>query len=347
MPAGGKAGDPWDSWVNPTSVLGGRARRLRAAYLAAFFLVCDARRLSDDAMVEYFRRRAVGAGVAAGSSPSAGIFVLSDDAEYLFDGLTSRALPLVILSGCAASLRSCCSCGGPPRGPRSPRSSRSSGRRRLGGRASAAKLMPSAIQPDCSASHSEPRPPRAGVGLPGHAPVARGGQETETRSRGPIPGPTPVRARARGAEQLGAEQLAAVDSRRVASPRSTHGSSCGFPSRCMTPLLSVDDVDFEAWRAIASPDLVATRFTWTALHTGEFNGVPASNRPVRVCGDAFDRIKKRPAPGSSGRVVLHLVRPREGRIVVRMNATTTAMMTCGVTEIPSDPSNSTASRVEG
>ena len=27
-----------------------------------------------------------------------GIFVLSNDAEYLFDGLTSRALPLVILS---------------------------------------------------------------------------------------------------------------------------------------------------------------------------------------------------------------------------------------------------------
>lgn len=96
---------------------------------------------------------------------------------------------------------------------------------------------------------------------------------------------------------------------------------------------SVDDVDFEAWRAIASPDLVAsanggdtmnreefegmvrgivgafsigrhiigsqvvegdtvaTRLTWTALHTGEFNGVPASNRPVRVCGDAFDRIE--------------------------------------------------------
>ena len=49
-------------------------------------------------MVEYFRRRAVGAAVVAGVVAFVGIFVLHDDAEYVFDGLTSRALPLVILS---------------------------------------------------------------------------------------------------------------------------------------------------------------------------------------------------------------------------------------------------------
>ena len=49
---------------------------------------------------------------------------------------------------------------------------------------------------------------------------------------------------------------------------------------------------------VAEGDRVATRLTWTALHTGEFNGVPASNRPVRVCGDAFDRIQ-------DGRLVEH------------------------------------------
>lgn len=105
-------------------------------------------------------------------------------------------------------------------------------------------------------------------------------------------------------------------------------------------LEAADDGDFEAWRAIASPDLVAsanggdpmsrdefegmvhgilggfsngrhiieaqvaegdtvaTRLTWTALHTGEFNGVPASNRPVRISGDAFDRVE-------DGRLVEH------------------------------------------
>ena len=66
VPAGGKAGDPWDSWVNPTSILGGVLAVCLTAYLAAFFLVRDAGRLSDEAMVAYFRRRATGAAVAAG-----------------------------------------------------------------------------------------------------------------------------------------------------------------------------------------------------------------------------------------------------------------------------------------
>jgi cytochrome d ubiquinol oxidase subunit II len=98
VPSGGKAGDPWDSWVNPTSVLGGVLAVCLTAYLAAFFLVRDADRLSDESMVGYFRRRATVAGLAAGLVAVVGIFVLSNDAEYLFDGLTSRALPLVILS---------------------------------------------------------------------------------------------------------------------------------------------------------------------------------------------------------------------------------------------------------
>jgi len=98
VPAGGKAGDPWHSWVNPTSVLGGVLAVCLTAYLAAVFLVRDADRLSDKTMVAYFRRRAIGAGAAAGLVAVVGIFVLSDDAPYLFDGLTSRALPLVILS---------------------------------------------------------------------------------------------------------------------------------------------------------------------------------------------------------------------------------------------------------
>jgi len=98
VPAGGKAGDPWDSWVNPTSILGGVLAVCLTAYLAAFFLVRDADRLADEAMVAYFRRRATAAAVAAGVVAIAGIFVLANDADYLFDGLTSRALPLVILS---------------------------------------------------------------------------------------------------------------------------------------------------------------------------------------------------------------------------------------------------------
>jgi cytochrome d ubiquinol oxidase subunit II len=62
------------------------------------YLIWDARRFADDDMVEYFRRRAIGASVAAGVIAFAGFFVLHDYARYVFDGLTSRALPLVLLS---------------------------------------------------------------------------------------------------------------------------------------------------------------------------------------------------------------------------------------------------------
>ena len=68
------------------------------AYLAAFFLVVDARRLADDAMVEYFRRRATASAVFAGVVGVVGIFVVSGDAPYVYGGLTSRALPVVVVS---------------------------------------------------------------------------------------------------------------------------------------------------------------------------------------------------------------------------------------------------------
>ena len=76
VPAGGEAGDPWTSWVNPTSILGGVLAVCVVAYLAAVYLVWDARRLSDDGMVEYFRRRAFAAGLVAGVVALVGIFVL-------------------------------------------------------------------------------------------------------------------------------------------------------------------------------------------------------------------------------------------------------------------------------
>jgi cytochrome d ubiquinol oxidase subunit II len=98
VPSGGKAGDPWSSWINPASILGGVLAVVVCAYLAAVYLVWDARRLGDEPMAEYFRRRAVVAAVVAGAVAFAGIFVLRSDARYVFDGLTSRALPFVIVS---------------------------------------------------------------------------------------------------------------------------------------------------------------------------------------------------------------------------------------------------------
>jgi cytochrome bd ubiquinol oxidase subunit II len=103
VPAGGQAGDPWSSWVNPTSILGGTLAVIVVAYLASIYLVWDAARLSDDDMIAYFRRRAVVAAVVAGLGACVGIFVLKADSPYLFDGLRSRGLPVVILSAFAGA----------------------------------------------------------------------------------------------------------------------------------------------------------------------------------------------------------------------------------------------------
>jgi cytochrome d ubiquinol oxidase subunit II len=101
VPAGGKAGDPIHSWINPTSILGGVLAIVVVSYLAAVFLVWDAAQQSNTEMVEYFRRRAIIAAVAAGVVAFVGLFVLHADAHYVFDGLKSRALALVILSAIA------------------------------------------------------------------------------------------------------------------------------------------------------------------------------------------------------------------------------------------------------
>jgi len=59
VPPGGRAGDPVDSWINPTSVVGGVLAVATAAYLSAVYLVWDARRLNETGR---FRRRWHGSG---------------------------------------------------------------------------------------------------------------------------------------------------------------------------------------------------------------------------------------------------------------------------------------------
>jgi cytochrome bd ubiquinol oxidase subunit II len=98
VPAGGQAGDPVDSWINLSSIHAGVLAVAAVAYLAAVYLVWDARRLGDTLMVDYFRRRALAAGAVVAILGLVGIFILRADAPYLFHGLATRALPLVILS---------------------------------------------------------------------------------------------------------------------------------------------------------------------------------------------------------------------------------------------------------
>ena len=96
VPAGGEAGDPVDSWINPTSMVSGVLAIAVIAYLAAVYLVWDARHQGDPDMVEYFRRRAAIAAVVVAALAVVGLVVLHDEASYVFDGLKSRGLPLVI-----------------------------------------------------------------------------------------------------------------------------------------------------------------------------------------------------------------------------------------------------------
>ena len=91
VPAGGQAGDPVSSWINPSSIHAGILAVAAVAYLAAVYLVWDARRLGDMAMVNYFRRRAVITAAVVGVLGLVGTFVLRADASYLFDGSEGRA----------------------------------------------------------------------------------------------------------------------------------------------------------------------------------------------------------------------------------------------------------------
>jgi cytochrome d ubiquinol oxidase subunit II len=91
-------GDAFSSWLEPLPLLTGALFVATGAYLAAVFLVGDARRAGDADMEAYFVRRALDAAAAAGAFAVAGLFALHDEARYIFDRLIDQGLPLVILS---------------------------------------------------------------------------------------------------------------------------------------------------------------------------------------------------------------------------------------------------------
>jgi cytochrome d ubiquinol oxidase subunit II len=92
-------GDPISSWLNPTSILGGVLAVLTCAFVAAVFLTAEARRRGEPELEAWFRRRSQVTAAVTGVVALAGIAVLHADAPRLFDELSSRGLPLVLLSG--------------------------------------------------------------------------------------------------------------------------------------------------------------------------------------------------------------------------------------------------------
>jgi cytochrome bd ubiquinol oxidase subunit II len=98
VPVGNAAGDAVTSWLNGVSLLTGALFVATGAYLSAVFLVSDARRAEDRDLERYFASRALIAALVAGAIAVAGIFVYRADARFIYDGLTSEGLPLVIVS---------------------------------------------------------------------------------------------------------------------------------------------------------------------------------------------------------------------------------------------------------
>jgi cytochrome d ubiquinol oxidase subunit II len=98
VPADG-GGDPTASWTGALPLLTGVLFVAFCAYVAAVFLVHDAGSSDDEDLQRYFARRALGMAVIAGAAAVGGIFALHADARFVYDGLTSEGVPLVIVSG--------------------------------------------------------------------------------------------------------------------------------------------------------------------------------------------------------------------------------------------------------
>jgi cytochrome bd ubiquinol oxidase subunit II len=97
VPATGN-GEPFTSWIQPLPLLVGAMFVASGAYLAAVFMVGNARRAREAEMESYFRWRALAAAIVAGLCAAAGLLALHSEARYVFDRLTDQGLPLVIFS---------------------------------------------------------------------------------------------------------------------------------------------------------------------------------------------------------------------------------------------------------
>jgi cytochrome d ubiquinol oxidase subunit II len=94
-------GDLLSSWLNLTSVFGGLIAVSTCAFLAGTFLVADAHRSGRPELAETLRIRTLLVGCVAGVVVLVALIPVSQDAPVLFDGLSGRALPLIVLSAVA------------------------------------------------------------------------------------------------------------------------------------------------------------------------------------------------------------------------------------------------------
>ncbi len=104
VPVGNAAGDPWSSWLNPTSITVGVLAVAFSLYLAAVFLAADAVRRGDERLAAACRTRALASGAVAGLLAAVGLIVVRGDARALFDELVSGAALAALLVSAAAGM---------------------------------------------------------------------------------------------------------------------------------------------------------------------------------------------------------------------------------------------------
>jgi cytochrome d ubiquinol oxidase subunit II len=101
VPPGIAEGHIFTSWLNPTSILGGVLAVGVCAFMAAVLLCREAEREGERDVAEQMRTRGLLSAMVVGVVAVIGIAVLYADAPRLFDGLTGRGLPLMLLSALA------------------------------------------------------------------------------------------------------------------------------------------------------------------------------------------------------------------------------------------------------
>ena len=91
-------GDRLDSWLNPTSLVGGCLAVASCVFLAGVFLTADASRSADTSLADSLRARTLAVGAVTGLIVFAGLYPVSHDATTLAAGLRNHASPLLAIA---------------------------------------------------------------------------------------------------------------------------------------------------------------------------------------------------------------------------------------------------------
>lgn len=101
VPVGNAAGNQVTSWLNLSSIAIGLLAVAMGAYLAAVYLIAEARRQGVSALEPYFHRRAGIAGTAGLVLGAAALGALWLDERQMFDRVLRRSWPLVLVGALA------------------------------------------------------------------------------------------------------------------------------------------------------------------------------------------------------------------------------------------------------